>query len=256
MDFVLPDYEQLLGHLHDAQQRIDNEYRHLSDLMSRYWVVGGVVDAWAWIQRAAEDFIYQLGVTLLDAPVPIRFWECANGWTAIRADVTLVSGDLSDGNPIRTIHNHWTGFAASNYYRIVPLHQAAANELGIVADKVQQALSWTAEAASAFYISVLGETLALSATLFAAGIAMASIVGIPEALAAVAAALGQALGALATSLVAASGAYCWSKVFVYNVRSELHNDAAFPGGRWPSSQSDGYKDATVTHGDAEWSLRH
>jgi hypothetical protein len=256
MEFVLADYEQLLGHLHDAQQRINDEYRHLSDLMGRYWIVGGVVDAWAWIQRNIEDFIYQLGVTVLDAPVPIHFWECANGWTEVRGDVTLVSANLSDGNPIRTIHNHWTGFAANNYYRIVPLHQAAANELGIVADKVQQALSWTAEAAAAFYITVLGQTLALSATLFAAGIAMVTIVGIPEALAAIAAALGQALSALATSLVAASGAYCWSKVFVYNVRSELHNLAAFPGGSWPSSQSGGYSDATVTDGDAEWSLRH
>jgi hypothetical protein len=224
--------------------------------MGSYWLVGGVVDAWAWIQRNIEDFIYQLGVTVLDAPVPIRFWECANGWTALRGDVTQVGGELSDGNPIRTIHNHWTGFAANNYYRIVPLHQAAANELGVVADKVQQALSWTAETAAAFYVTVLCQTLALSVTLFAAGTAMASIVGIPEGLAAIAAAVGQALGALATSLVAAAGAYSWSKVFVYNVRSELHNSVAFPGGRWPSSQSEGYKDATVTDGDADWSLRH
>jgi hypothetical protein len=256
MEFVLREYEELLGYLHNAQQRINDEYRHLSDLMGGYWFVGGVVDAWAWIQRNIEGFIYQLGVTVLDAPVPIRFWECANGWTAVRGDVTLVSSDLSDGNPMRTIHNHWTGFAANNYYRIVPLHQAAANELGTVADKVQQALGWTAEAAAAYYLTVLGQTLALVATLVAAGIGMASLVGIPEALAAIAAEVGLALSALATSLVAASSAYSWSKVFVYNLRSELNNNAAFPAGSWPSSQSEGYKDATVTDGDAEWSLRH
>ena len=41
-----------------------------------------------------------------------------------------------------------------------------------------------------------------------------------------------------------------------NLRSELSNTAAFPDHTWPLSKSWGYRDGTVTDGDAQWSLRH
>jgi hypothetical protein len=242
MGIGLHDYEALLDRLHAAQRRLEG-------YMS---IIGWAAPAGVLL----EEFAYQVETTLLDAPVVLRFWHNADGWTGVRAGVTGVVAGLSDGNPRRTIHDHWAGFAADNYYRIIPVHQAAANELGMVADKVQQALTWTAQSAYAFYVVVLAQTLVINAAMITASAELVTVVLAPAALVTLAAAAAAALASLAEGLAAAAAAYTWARVFVYNLRSELSNTAAFPEHTWPASKSSGYRDGTVTDGDAEWSLRH
>lgn len=242
MGIGLHNYEQLLERLHAAQHTLE---RYMSMIA---WTAPATV--------MLEEFAYQVGVTLLDAPVVLRFWHNADGWTGVRAGVSGVVAELGDGNPRRTVHEHWSGLAADNYYRIIPVHQAAANELGSVADKVQQALTWTAQSAYAFYLVVLTQTLVINAAMITASAELVTVVLAPAALVTLAAAAAAALASLAEGLVAAAAAYTWARVFVYNLRSELSNTAAFPDHTWPLSKSWGYRDGTVTDGDAEWSLRH
>jgi len=243
MGIGVHDYEELLDRIHAGREKLEH---YMSMVV---WATGPAA-------LALGEFAYQVEITLLDAPVVLRFWHNADGWTAVRTAVTAVAGELGDGNPRRTINDHWAGFAADNYHRIVPMHQAAAAELGIVADKVQQALTWTAQSAYAFYTVVLAQTLVIVAALIAALAELASVAGALAALMTLAAAAVAGLAVVTEALVAAGTAYAWAKVFVYNIRSELNNIAAFPGHTWPASGSAGYRDATVTDGDAEWSLRH
>lgn len=41
---------------------------------------------------------------------------------------------------------------------------------------------------------------------------------------------------------------------INTLRSQLVNQSLFPGGHWPSAVVESYSDATVTDGDAKWSI--
>jgi hypothetical protein len=116
------------------------------------------------------------------------------------------------------------------------------------------ALGWSASAGLAFYLSVLlvlikfivgfvGALTALGSVVFSwAGVALAieaAGIGFAE-LFALSALLGTAIGTQAVQMG--------------NLYGEAADSAAFPGQHWPGPRTDRYLDATVSDGDADWSL--
>ena len=60
------------------------------------------------------------------------------------------------------------------------------------------------------------------------------------------------LGSAVTALITSLGIQASQLVTLHG---EALDRSAFPGGRWPDAVAGRYADATVTDGDAGWSLR-
>jgi hypothetical protein len=153
-----------------------------------------------------------------------------------------------------TVDYHWQGRAAEAYKTVIPAHNAASARIGVMADKAQTALGWSVSAALAFYAGLL----LLVIRLIAAFVGVLAILGtVVFSWAGLALALKEAgvkaaeIGALVVLLATAIGTQV---IQLGNLHSEAADASAFPGGHWPGSLTDRYSDATVTDGDAEWSI--
>ena len=62
---------------------------------------------------------------------------------------------------------------------------------------------------------------------------------------------GSALIAAVVALTALLGTQA---LWMTNLRGELVDHSQFPGGHWPRAVADTFADATVTDGDADWSV--
>jgi hypothetical protein len=198
------------------------------------------------------DFYSRLGGLLTIGRLPFRLWDNAEAWTRIRGEASDVTGDLGVTN--RDVHVRWKGAAAEAYDAIIPAHMAAATRLATVADTVQTALTWAAVVGAVFYSGVLAVTLQ---TLAALGTAVAMARSVPTAVVGLVLALTAVAGVtvqLSTMVVVAAEAFSRLQIFLSDMLSEMVDNSAFPHGTWPASREELYADATVTDGDAEWSV--
>jgi hypothetical protein len=201
------------------------------------------------LTAGALDTIVEL---LRGAVAPILFFDTAYRWETVRGTATGVAGTLDPAHLPAT--GAWSGEAAAAYARVVKPQGDAAARVGAVADKVALTLVAGATAGLTFYVAVgiiLAKLIAaIVAALAAFGTAALSAAGIAIILeeAAVTPAL---LTAAVSALVAVLGTQAAQLVILHG---EAADTAAFPGGSWPAATADRYADATVTDGDADWSL--
>jgi hypothetical protein len=204
------------------------------------------------VLQGINECQYRIGVLLLSATLPVRVWQDATQWTVVRAEVSSVGGDLDVTN--RQVHAVWRGLASDAYHRIIPSHVTAAARLSSVADQTQFALTWCAAAGAAFYAMLLALVLEFYAALLVALAAAAPSggLGTTVALLMITGGFLSRIGVLITAGVQTSGQLrtWWNELL-----SEMRDNVAFPNGRWPHSRTEWYIDATVTDGDADWSLR-
>ncbi len=255
------EHERNLEELQSAQARLRN------DLIPKIARIGtGLLGSpllYPWrdeIARKVEqvlnllvDLHTRLGVLLLTGPLPITLWRTADEWTQIRSRTSSVAGDLGATN--REVHVRWKGAAADAYHSIIPAHVAAANRLAMVADSVQNALAWAALAAATFYAALLGAVLAATAAIITAIAMAATVTGALAALVMVLATVAGLMAQLGVLTAATTEVFGRLRVWLNDVVSEMNDNAAFPGGTWPASREEWYADATVTDGDARWSVQ-
>jgi hypothetical protein len=196
----------------------------------------------------------RLALLLASWPLPVRMWRSADGWVSVRHAVGAVAGDL--GVTHRDVQFRWQGVAAEAYHVIVPAHSAAADRLAAVADTVQYALGWAANAAVQFYAALLGVIAGFFGAALIALASGATGVGAPAALLMLLMLVGTVLTTISSLLVSTAQSLGTAQTFMTEMLSEILDDTAFPGGGWPGARPELYSDATVTDGDpSDWAVR-
>jgi uncharacterized protein YukE len=244
----------------------------LGDLSAKLQEVGPTAQAaanrWYIPRSVADDVIWlgnkilELGSWVLDkiqellkgAIAPVVMFSNAWDWQDIRGSATGVAGQLKP--EALSLGRTWHGPAADAYARQVKPQSDAAARIGTIADKTATTLTVCAVAGLTFYVAlgvVLVKFIAATITaLVALGTAVFSWAG--AALIAEEAAVNTGLIIAAVSaLVAVLGAQAAQMVVLHG---EAVDSGTFPGGTWPDATPGQFSDATVTDGDADWSLRH
>lgn len=192
---------------------------------------------------------------LTGATAPVRFFLMATDWTDVREAATTIAGELSPA-ALGGVDYRWQGTAAEAYKAIIKPQSDAAARIGVIADKTQSALTWSAAAACAFYLGILAVVIqfivAFIGVLAELGTVVFSWAGI--LLACEQAGIGMAeLGTLAALFIAAMAS---QGIQLNNLYSEAADATAFPSKHWPNPFTDRYADGTVTDGDADWSIEN
>lgn len=260
MSFDLAQYdatiERLRTGLHDLSRQLDRVPAVVANASDQWYVTAPMAST----IRAAGDTILRLGNQILDrvidllrgATAPVRFFVLANDWAEVRGVATTVAGTLSPA--ALSVDYYWQGMAADAYVAAIKPQVDAANRIGVMADKTSSALAWSATAGLAFYLTLLVIIIKLVIAMVTALTALGTVVfswagaaliieeaGVDGAVIITAmAALMTLLGTQATQLTA--------------LHSEGADNTAFPNRHWPLANSGRYTDATVTDGDADWSI--
>lgn len=260
MTFDLAQYEATL-------HRVDAGLQRLSGLVDRvppaaasavgHWYVPGpvaasITESAGILAMAGHQLLAKLREILLGAIAPVRFFLLARDWTEVRGMTTSVAGDLQ---PVAlSVGYYWQGRAADAYAAVIPPQIAAAVRIGTMADRTQTALTWSAGAGAAFYLGIL----MVIGQLLVAYIGVLILLGTIElSVAALELAIEQTTFSAAeiVSLISLLGAVLTSQyIQLRNLESEAEDVSAFPNGQWPAALTDRYNEATVTDGDADWSL--
>lgn len=203
-----------------------------------------------------EQIAGQVAATIEDllqgAAAPVLLFGYAGTWIDIKGHVTDVQGRLRpDQLPVRS---HWKGVAADRYTTAVTTQSTAAGRVGAAAGTAAATLVACAAAGLVFYVALGVILVRLIGGLIAAIAAFASeafswaglLLALEEAGITTAMVIG-----LVTALTTLLGAQAGTMTAL---RGEVVDHSQFPDGHWPRSAADTYTDATVTDGDAKWSL--
>lgn len=261
MGFDLAEYEATINQLENRLGELTRMVQRLPALAAdiagrRYlpsFVITAATEACALVARYGNTIIERIRELLRGAVAPLRFYMLGHEWSEVRRLVTGVAGDLQPAT--LSVDHFWKGNAADAYKSVIPSHAAAATRIGMMADRTQTALTWSAAAGCTFYLGVLLVLFQLLVNYLAAIAAIITGVGAPAGAATAASSTGitlAELGALAALLVAALGT---QGIQLDNLYSEAADQSAFPHGHWPPASTHWYNDGTVTDGDADWSLQ-
>ena len=149
---------------------------------------------------------------------------------------------------------HWKGLAADRYATAVPTQSGAAGRIAATAQTTTTTLGACALAGLAFYVALGVILVRLIGALVAAIAAFGSEVFSWAGLLLVVEESGVALGLLIAAVSTLTALLGTQVATVNNLRGELVDHSQFPDGRWPRAVADTYADATVTDGDAKWSV--
>lgn len=195
-----------------------------------------------------------VGELLAGCLAPVLLFRRAWHWRDIHGTATGVAAALTDQNLV-VDDSAWTGPARGAYETVVGAQSKAAAQLGVIADGVAVNLAECAGAGVAFTVTlavIVAKLLAAATTALAAfgtGVfCLAGVALIVEEAGLDSTAVGAALAALGVCLTAQAR----NMVALHGLAVDR---TSFPGGAWPAAHTAGYSDATVTDGDADWSLR-
>ncbi|MEU6266873.1 hypothetical protein [Saccharopolyspora shandongensis] len=220
------------------------------------WVPQPVKDAIAWCAELLEEAataVCEVIVDLLKAAVaPILMYVRAWEWQSLRGRASSVAGRLTPEALIAD--DKWHGAAADAYTAAIKPQGQAATRIGTIAGKTAGALALCASAGVAFYVS-LGFILAKYIQTMVAAIAAfesavfswAGAILVVEETTVGGGLITAAVGALAT-VVATQAAE------MVALHGEAVDGTDFPLGAWPDPARNPFADATVSDGDADWSL--
>ncbi|MFV2104703.1 hypothetical protein [Micromonospora sp. LOL_024] len=261
MDFSKAQFQALIeditSGLGDLSHHLDRVGPVATAAANRWYVpsdVGAVIIAMANKVIEVGKELLQLFIDVLKgATAPISMFHDAWQWMDIRGSATGIASALTEQHLV-VDNSDWSGKARDAYVGSVSHHSNAAARIGAVASSTSNCLIGCAAAGSAFYIT-LGIVLAklIAATIavvaaFGSGIfspagaaLMLEEAGVNTAI------IGAALTTLGTFLAAQAGT-------MIVLHGEAVDATAFPAGKWPSSNTSTFNDATVTDGDADWSL--
>lgn len=215
-------------------------------------VGGAMLSAADTIAGIADQILTTVGELLEGIAAPLTMAGYAWRWTDVRGAASDVQGILRvDQLPVR---GHWKGPAADRYAGATAAQSGAAARIAAMALTTTVALLACAGAGMLFYV-VLGAILVrLVASLVAAVAAFASEVFSWAGLLLVVEEAG-VTAAVVTGAVSALTAVLAAQVTTMTgLHGELVDHSQFPAGRWPRAVAATYSDATVTDGDAKWSV--
>jgi hypothetical protein len=206
-----------------------------NNFMGVWYIPGFIKDAVKWLVEkivAAAKWVWHEVVELFKGvAAPIYMFKYAWDWEDIKGRASTVAGELTVANV--GVSSQWSGSAASAYAGSIAPQNAAATEVGNIANGTALSLTGCAAAGLAFYIALgvivfqcvagLVTAIAVLGTgLFAPGglaIVLQEITITPAMIWAAVGALSALLAAEASQMVTLHG-------------SAVDN-SSFPGGHWP-----------------------
>jgi len=183
---------------------------------------------------------------------PITLNEYALEWQKVQRVATGVSGQIAD--PALGVGLHWTGDAFRAYAEKTKPQSAAAARIGSIADKAASTLMGAANAGMLFYTALAAALAPFIAATVVAIAAAATGVGAPPGAAVFVTAAVAGCIAIGTA----------TAMFIQNQKGhaatlsgQVADLTAFTGkgGTWPKAVAEEWNDATVTDGDADWSVK-
>lgn len=221
---------------------------YVTELMAQgiLWCANKVIEIGEWILEKIIELMEGVGA-------PFIMFVSAKQWQDVRSTASSVAGELK----VETLPapKTWFGTGAAAYGRQVKPQADAANRLGILADKVSVSLGVCAAAGAAFYI-------ALGVIVIKFIIAMIAVIAAFESVAfswAGAALMVEEAGVNTTMIVAAVTTLVAMLTTQASQMAVIHGEAREMsnfGTQWPDAAPDHFGDATVTDGDADWSLNN
>jgi hypothetical protein len=151
----------------------------------------------------------------------------------------------------------WSGSAAAAYTRAIRPQGDAATKIGTISQTTATSLLACAGAGITFYVALGFILIKFIAAVVAAIAAFGTAVFAPAGAALIVeeAAVNTTMIAGAVSLL--MGTLAAQATSMVALHGEAVDNSTFPGGHWPNPVAGGrYDDATVTDGDAKWSLSH
>jgi hypothetical protein len=250
IDDLTAGLTKLSGKIQEVPPAVDAATNH-------WYILSEVADAIRWL----GDKLMELGSWILDklkellegAAAPVLLFVKAWDWQDVR---DLANGVAANIKPDQlTASDLWHGSAASAYSKQIPPQGNAASRIGTMADKTATALEVCAGAGLAFYLALGIILVKFIAAFITALVALGSVV-FSEAGAAL---IVEEAGVNTGLILAAVGALLTLLGAQATQMTTLHGEANdptnFPGGHWPDATPGRFSDATVTDGDADWSLQ-
>jgi hypothetical protein len=261
VDFSKGQFEALIADLRSGMDELSSHLDQIGPVATaaanRWYVPPAVAEAIIWLANETVE----IGADLLDlfvdllkgATAPIFMFYDAWRWMDLRGAATGVASALTEQH-LAVDDSDWSGKARDAYVGVAGSQSTAAARIGAVAGSTSDHLLVCAVAGAAFYTTlaiVLAKLIAAAvAALAAFGSAVFSWAGaaiVLEEAGVNTAIIGTAVSTLVGFLAAQA------KTMV-SLHGQAVDSSAFPGGRWPTANSSTYNDATVTDGDADWSL--
>jgi hypothetical protein len=261
MGFSIAQYEAAIDKLDTGLVDLSGKLQQIpptaTAAVNHWYIPGFVKDAIIWLANKMVElgtWILNKIVELLKGAIaPILMFKYAWDWQDIRSTATGVVGDLKP--EALSVDMHWKGDAADAYVRVIKPQSDAAARVGTISDKTATALTVCAVAALAFYIAlgvILVKFIAATVTAIVAfGSAVFSWAGAALIVEEAAVNSGLIIAAV-TTLTAVLGTQASQMTVLHG---EATDGSAFPGRQWPNATTANFSDATVTDGDADWSLQ-
>ena len=262
MAFSTAQYETAIDKLSVGMARLSAKLQEVDptvhEAVGHWYITKSVADDLIWVGHK----IVELGSWVLDkieellqgAAAPVRFFFIAKDWEDVRGLATNVSGQLKP--ELLGVGRVWSGAGEEAYVKQIKPQADATARIGTLADKTASALDTCAIAGLAFYVTlgvILIKFIAATITAIAAlGSVVFSWAGASLIVEEAAVNTGMIIAAVA-GLTAVAGAQASQLVVLHG---EANDTSTFPSGQWPDATPTQFSDATVTDGDADWSLQH
>lgn len=261
MDFSKAQFESLLidirSGLDDLGSCLDQVEPAATAAAGRWYVPPGLADAIIWLGKktveVGEKILDFLKDLLKGATAPIFMFMDAWEWMDVRGSASGIASALTEQHLV-VDDSDWSGKARDAYVNSVAGHREAATRISSIASSTSGHLLACATAGAAFYTTLAIVLAKLIAATIAAIAAFGSAVFSWAGAAIVLEEAGVNTAIIAAAITTLSAFLAAQAASMINLHGEAVDRSAFPGGKWPAPNSSTFSDATVTDGDADWSL--
>jgi hypothetical protein len=241
MAFSIAQYQAVTDKLSSGNQTIAAKIPQVrsaaNSVLGAWYVPGAVKEAVTWlvdeIVQIAEWLWNKIGELLQGVVAPIYMFEYAFGWQDIKGTATTVAGELTP--QVVGADQDWQGAAATAYSKVIQPQNAAAAEIGTIANQTATALAICATGALAFYVALAVIVVEFIWQMVAAIIALGTVVFSWAGLALVVeacsvnAAMVWAVIATLTALLGTQASQ------MATLHGQAVDNSSFPGGHWPKA---------------------
>jgi hypothetical protein len=210
-----------------------------------------------YVERTIPAIVRALAELGFKPGVPWTLWSHGNTWAgdAIQGRVSAQVGRLTRDGLLTD--DYWQGRAADAYNFVLPRQSAALEAIAAHCRTIDDVLTKMAVAIGAFWLALLLIVSSLLVELVIEIAGAATGVGAPAAAGAGAGSVAKFLATL-SAVLSAFFAITVGETLpeLKNLRQDLHNNAAFPGGNWPQPSETLTADSRLLDGDGlDWRLK-
>jgi hypothetical protein len=241
----------------DFSSNLDQMIPVATAAVGHWYIPAHVQDAVVWLAEKTVEIgrkLLDLFIDLLKgATAPIHMFLDSWQWQDVRGAATGISGALSGQNLVID-NSDWSGAGRDAYVAVADAQSQAAGRIASIAGSTSNNLLGCAVVGLAFYATLVAVIVKLVAAAITALVAFGTAVFSWAGAALVLEEAGVSTAIIGTAVLTLLGFLGAQATAMVNLHGEAVDLTTFPEGHWPRSQTSTYDDASVTDGDADWSL--